>query len=105
MDGGFLARLEDLRHAFKRPMLITSGYRCPDYNARVATSGRSGPHTTGLAVDVAVSGEDAYDLLLLALQFGFTGLGIKQRGSFSGRFIHIDDLPAFSNPRPRVWSY
>jgi len=100
----FLDKLEELRTAFDKPMIITSGYRCPKHNNDVSGSGQDGPHTQG-AVDISVSGEDAHRLLQLAFIVGFTGIGINQKGSFSGRYIHLDDLPPNNRPRPRVWSY
>ncbi len=98
----FLEALEELRQAYGRPMAITSGYRCPKHNQTVSSTGESGPHTIG-AVDVAVSGPDAHHLLLMALELGWTGIGIKQHGA--SRFIHLDRLTSRTHPRPRVWSY
>jgi len=108
MSPGFLQRLESLRVAFGKPMIITSGYRCPRHNSLVSKTGIAGPHTTGLAVDVSVAGPDAYLLVLIALQMGFTGIGVQQAGPHVGRIIHIDDLPLAVGdraPRPRIWSY
>jgi len=105
MDQEFLRRLEELRLAFAQPMIITSGYRCPFYNNKISSTGKAGPHTTGQAVDVAISGPEAYTLVLLALQFSFSGVGIHQRGPHAGRFVHLDNLPVASFPRPRIWSY
>lgn len=101
----FMDRLQRLRTAFGKPMPITSGYRTPEYNSAVSRTGRDGPHTHARAVDVAVSGGDALDLVRLALAHGFTGIGIKQHGPHAGRFIHLDDLTAPEHPRPRIWSY
>jgi len=98
----FLVRLEELRVAFGKPMIITSGYRCPEHNAKVSHTGKTGPHTIG-AVDVGIAGPDAYMLVLLAMQLCFSGIGVSQRGKV--RFIHIDDLQAPEYPRPRIWSY
>ncbi len=101
---GFMDRLQALRVAYGRPMVITSGYRSPDYNVRVSSTGPGGPHTTGRAVDVAVRGADALELLQLALSHGFTGIGVQQKGQ--DRFIHLDDLDARTDrPRPWIWSY
>lgn len=102
----FMDRLDALRGLYGRPLIVSSGYRCPDHNARVSSTGRTGPHTTGRAADLAVTHRDAYELLALALApgAGFTGVGINQKGT--GRFIHLDDLPAApGQPRPTLWSY
>ncbi|MEO5379028.1 MAG: D-Ala-D-Ala carboxypeptidase family metallohydrolase [Magnetococcus sp. DMHC-6] len=106
MDSDFMARLEELRVAYGKPMKLSSAYRCPTHNAKTSSTGTMGPHTTGKAVDIAVSGAEAYKLLVLALQHGFNGIGISQKGSHSTRFIHIDTLPNDpKHSRPALWSY
>ncbi len=102
--------LESLRVEFGVPMIISSGYRCPDYNVEEASTGPEGPHTVheahNITVDVKEWGPNAYELLELAIIHGFTGLGIHQHGSAAGRFIHMDRLPGLANrPRPTIWSY
>ena len=104
MDPAFMLRLERLRMVFGKPLIVTSGYRSPAYNAKVSGTGQDGPHTTGRAVDVSIRGADALKLIDLALECGFTGIGVKQSGD--GRFLHLDDLPAApGRPRPTIWSY
>ncbi len=104
--------LETLRVDFRRPIYVNSGYRCPDHNEAVSSSGRRGPHTqvghSNITVDIGVADTDAYDLLTLATQRerGWTGIGVRQRGTHPGRFIHLDRLSLVGpHPRPRVWSY
>jgi uncharacterized protein YcbK (DUF882 family) len=101
----FMWRIERLRVVFGKPLKVSSGARCPEYNAKVsATRSRTGPHTTGRAIDFAVSHADADKLLGLSYQLGFTGRGVNQKGA--GRFVHFDDLPdAPGQPRPHLWSY
>lgn len=102
MSPTFMGKLQQVRTAYGKPMTVTSGYRCPDHNANVSSTGRDGPHTTGRAADIGVSHADAKRLLALGT-IHFTGIGVKQKGS--GRFLHFDDLTAPSHPRPNVWSY
>jgi zinc D-Ala-D-Ala carboxypeptidase len=104
IEPAFMEKLKDLRITYNRPIFINSGYRCPDYNERVSFTGRTGPHTIG-AVDISVSGKDAHRLLHMAFLVGFTGIGVKQKGSMAGRFIHLDNLTIHNNPRPGVWTY
>lgn len=102
----FLDRLEALREEFAKPMAVTSGYRSPEHNLAVSSTGSAGPHTTGRAVDIGMFGRDAYRLISLAPRHGFTGIGVKQHGQSRARFVHLDDLPdALDRPRPRLWSY
>ena len=101
----FIEALQALREAYGKPMPINSGYRCPEYNAKVSKTGHSGPHTKG-AVDVGVAGKEALELLRRAYWLGWTGIGVRQHGPYGGRFLHLDRLPqAEGQPRPHIWSY
>ncbi|WKD48969.1 D-Ala-D-Ala carboxypeptidase family metallohydrolase [Microbulbifer spongiae] len=99
-----LRRLIKVRERFNKPMVITSGYRCRDHCASI---GFTMTHTTGQAVDVSVALGYAYELLGIALEEGFTGIGVKQKGAHKGRFLHLDDLESLpgERTRPTVWSY
>ena len=100
----FMAKVEVLRVYLGFSLPVSSAARCPDYNDKVSSTGRTGPHTTGRAIDFAVSHGVAHRVLKAALDSGFTGIGVQQKGG--GRFIHVDDLPnADGQPRPTVWSY
>lgn len=101
----FRAKLNALRERCGFPLPVTSAYRTPDENAALSTTGRDGPHTTGRAVDIAVSGERAFILLKYALEAGFTGIGLRQHGPLAKRFVHLDDLGGPEFPRPRPWTY
>lgn len=103
---GTLDRLERLRAVLGHPLPISSGYRSPGHNAAVSSTGEHGPHTTGQAVDILVSGERVWRLLREALALEFLGVGVAQKGPHGGRFVHLDDLPDSPGcARPRVWSY
>lgn len=101
MDQAFVTKLDNLRHEFGSPLVVTSGYRCPEHNAAV----NGGPaHPSGKAVDVAIRGADARELVWRAIGAGFTGVGVQQKGA--RRFIHLDTLEdSPSAPRPWLWSY
>ena len=61
MTDEFMEKIQLLRDKLGVPLKVTSGFRCPDHNAEVsATASRTGPHTTGQAVDFAVSRELAF---------------------------------------------
>ena len=100
----FMEKVERLRVAYGKPLIVTSAARCPDHNSHVSKTGANGPHTTGRAIDFAVDRGNAYRLASLAFDQGFTGIGFQQKGA--GRFLHVDDLPnAPGQPRPTIWSY
>ena len=102
----FMAKLILLREKLNQPMVISSGYRTPEYNERIGGSKKSA-HILGKAVDIVCSGEKAHAILTLALELGFTGIGVKQHGANKSRFIHLDTVESGIEgiPRPWVWSY
>lgn len=92
----FLEFLTRVRKKFG-PMVVTSGYRCPKHNSKVSSTGKDGPHTTGMAADIYVRGARANTLLKIAYEEGVKGVGVNQKGN--SRFIHLDLL------EDRIWSY
>ena len=105
MDEGFMKKLEALRHEFNEPMIVSSGYRHESYN-QVIGGAKNSPHLYGKAVDVVISGKSAYRLMKLAIQHGFTGIGVSQRGPHEKRLLHIDTMEnSDTHPRPWIWSY
>lgn len=108
MDEDFMWRLQDLREAYGRPLRLTSAFRCREHPIE-AKKKTIGAHSTGRAVDIAVSRGEAYSLLRLAIRMGFTGVGVQQKGN--GRFLHLDDITSKEEfdgkkfPRPTIWSY
>lgn len=106
MDENFMALLDKLREEYGKPIIVNSGYRCPEYNAEISHTGKDGPHTTGKAIDISVSGHDAHRLLYFALNNGFTGVGSDQKGDHESRFIHLDTLTQEEvETRPWHWTY
>lgn len=100
----FIGILQFIRERIGHPLVINSGYRCPDHNQSVSSTGsRTGPHTSGKAADIRVSGEAAYHLVRLAVRQQVTGIGIHQTGPHARRYIHLDTLTGPT--RPTIWSY
>lgn len=102
--------LEAFRVLYGKPMILNSAMRCPEYNNQVSRSGLDGPHTI-FAIDVKVSYTDADDLIELAYSrspYGtrwWTGIGIRQHGDPSRRFVHLDKVDTDRHPRPITWTY
>lgn len=105
MNPEFMTKLVALRKHLKFSIPISSAYRCPLHNQEVSNTGPDGPHTTGRAIDASVYGPKAFELVVSAFNFRFTGIGVSQKGSVDARFIHLDDLTEMPHPRPWVWSY
>ena len=105
MHPEFMEKLIAVREDYNQPMIITSGYRHLAYNDTIGGA-KNSPHLYGRAVDVKVAGGDALRLIGAALRHGMRGIGVKQRGDYNGRFIHLDDMPqSDDHPRPWIWSY
>ena len=83
------------------PLQITSAYRCPDHNSKVSSTGASGPHTSGYAVDIHVSNSQHRKQLIDYFATKVTGLGVAKT------FLHIDLLTPESGfaMRPNAWKY
>lgn len=93
--------LNQIRDEFGKPMVVSSGYRCPQHpvEARKQTTGE---HCTGMAVDISVASKDALDLLKVACKYNVPRLGISQKGAHRHRFIHL----GWSRDYPEgLWSY
>jgi len=65
------ARLEKLREYVGKPVVITSGYRTPEYNKRVGGAKQS-QHMSGRAADILVPGMTAEQVEPHAKRAGFT---------------------------------
>ena len=102
----FMEKVQIIRDIVAQPLKVNSGARSRVYNNEISDTGFDGPHTTGRAIDLGISGELAFKVVAVAIYLGFTGIGIGQKGEVSKRLIHLDDLPESPNrPRPRIWSY
>ncbi|NPB07460.1 MAG: peptidase M15 [Aquificae bacterium] len=89
--------LEELRRSLKKPLIITSAYRCPVHNRRIGGV-RNSAHTKGYAVDIRCgNGEDRQRIVEFLLKKGVKRIGIHRN------FIHFDLDP--KKPSPRLWIY
>lgn len=101
MDPVFMAILQQVRTQYGRPMVISSGYRHSTHPVE-ARKPAPGEHTLGRAVDVAVRGAEAVQLLHVALALGITRIGVQQKGE--GRFLHLG-MGGAGLAGPMIWSY
>lgn len=94
----FVARLERLRGAYGRPLIVTSGPRCPEYNQKIGGAADS-DHLTGEGADLACTdSRDRYFLLETVYQTRlFNRLGIGKT------FVHVGMRADLD--RNVVWHY
>jgi uncharacterized protein YcbK (DUF882 family) len=97
MDPDLLTRLDRARELAGVPMVLTSSWRTPEYNAQVGGKPDSS-HLRGLAVDItADTGSRKYSILVGLIRAGFTRIGI------GADFIHADTDP--DKPAEVIWLY
>lgn len=94
-DPDLINVLEDVREAFGRAVVVTSGYRCPEHNAAVGGAKHS-RHLTNEAADIVVAGAStkAVGDYLESQYPDRYGLGVAHK------FVHID-----VRPKRARWGY
>jgi hypothetical protein len=99
MKPEFMQKLQELRTAYGKPMRITSGYRSPLHPIEARKTHSNGEHTQGMCADIAcASSSERYVLVRLALQCGFTRIGIAKN------FLHLG-LGGRGLPNNVIWDY
>jgi len=97
MQHTFINLLDKARAIANVPFVITSGYRCKDYNKYVGGVADSS-HTKGYAADIQVENSHMRCKMLAALiSVGFNRIGIADT------FIHVDMDP--DKPANVIWLY
>ena len=76
--------LQDLRDAIGQPIIVNSGFRCPEHN-RAIGGAKNSYHCFGMAADIRSAGMSPEDLATRAREIeGIRGLGIY------ATWIHVD---------------
>ena len=90
-------KLDEIREAYGKPMVVTSGYRCKKHNAEVGGVWPS-DHTDGEAADIACTRDgDRFRLIKIGLDKGLKRIGVHRA------FVHL----SISTVRPQevIWLY
>lgn len=96
-DPELLCKLDRMRHFAGIPILLTSGFRCREYNSKVGGSPTSS-HLSGLAMDISCSDTShRYFYIAAAIKAGFPRIGIGRN------YLHLDIDD--SKPGPLLWLY
>lgn len=84
--------LENIREHFNAPVIINSGYRCPEHNAKVGGA-KASRHIVGDAVDIRVKGVKTIEVYNYVIKtFNEKPFGIAKKiiqDPYRG-FVHID---------------
>ena len=92
--------LDNIRAKFGKPILISSGYRCPMLNKAVGGVVNS-QHLKGLAADLVCS--DMEKLLSIIRETkGFDQVITEHNKGSESYWIHVSVAPVFGKPRNQV---
>ncbi len=85
-------KLQQVRDIYGKPIVITSGLRCIEWNKKQGGKENSA-HITGLAVDVkCISSRNRFVLMKAFISNGFRRIGLTRN------FIHVDNDNEKPNP-------
>lgn len=98
MNPVLLEKLDQLRELAGRPIIVTSGYRCPAHNAEVGGVPDS-QHVQGNAADIYCDGLTVDELADLAVQVGMDGIGRY----YDQGFVHCDVRSNGTEPNGYQW--
>lgn len=91
VDPQLIKALQQLRNRVKRPIIVTSGYRCPPHNHHVGGTQKS-RHLKGQAADIYARGLTVRQLFQHAINipaFRDGGLGLDETRAY----LHVDLRP------------
>jgi len=97
IDSRVVLIVNELRQSLNKPVIITSAYRCPDYNKQIGGA-KNSAHMKGLALDIAIPNSNyRFKVLEFLFKKGIRRIGIGKT------FIHFDIDDTL--PHPVVWHY
>jgi len=88
MNVAFMSMQEQLRNLFRKPLVVSSGFRHFTHPVERAKE-NPGEHTFGVAADYNLWGVDALEFIALAYHCGIRRIGMNQVGALQSRFVHI----------------
>lgn len=88
IDEKLVEYLQNIRNYFGKPLYITSGYRCDNYNKTIGGAVGS-RHSKGQAADIYIDGVKPAEIAKYAESIGVLGIGLYETDA-DGFFVHID---------------
>lgn len=82
INAKLLTYLDQMRTHFGKPMIVTSGLRCKEYNKSLVGSSKNSRHLSGMAADVFIKDVDPKEIVSYwkSLDIGYTYCGTKNMG-------------------------
>lgn len=91
IDVDAMNRLQLLRSALKKPLIINSAYRSDAHNKAVGGA-KGSKHLVAKAFDVSMTNHNPHEFIEAAKAVGFKGIGTYPKSNF----VHIDTGPSRS---------
>ena len=88
IDDKLVEYLQKIRNHFKKPVTVSSAYRCPTHNKNVGSATGS-YHVKGKAADIYINGVAPAEIAKYAESIGILGIGLYETSS-DGHFVHVD---------------
>lgn len=88
IDEKLVEYVQQIRDHFKKPVNISSGYRCAIHNRNVGGATNS-YHSRGQAADIYINGVSPAEIAKYAESIGILGIGLYETAK-DGYFVHID---------------
>ncbi len=95
INGDALDKLQALRIALGKPMIVFSAYRSPEHNKKVGGA-KASQHMNGCAFDISMANHDPAAFIAAARKAGFRGIGTYPRSNF----VHVDTGPVLGRSVP-----
>lgn len=92
IDMDLVAILQKERDHFGKPVMISSGYRCPAHNAETPHASNTSYHTKGMAADHYINGVTPAEQAKYLESIGANGVGLYETAE-DGFFVHTDTRP------------
>lgn len=94
-----LERINKIRTAYGKPMLVSSGYRTPESNDATANAAKASNHLIGAAVDIADKDVKLWNFVVQNLQLcKDTGLWLEDK-RWTPNWVHFQIFPPKSGKR------
>lgn len=86
VNSRLITLLEGIREGLGKPVIITSGLRCPEHNKEVGGTDQS-THLRGEAADIKIAGSfDRYEIVMIAMTKGCLRIGLYK----NQMCVHVD---------------
>jgi len=84
------SQLQFLRDYTGRPITVNSGYRCPEYNAKISGSSKKSQHMLGKAADITIQSLKPAEVFMIIEDLIDMGHMLQGGLGLYDTFVHYD---------------